>query len=233
MVSRPVLTIGFILLAGCERQAESDGPSVARDPQVAQALDDPLMTDPDLTQRNEGGSAIRIISDGSLPVLPATPEAISAAKAEAVTLAGGAERLVLLGDPVATGEALALDATPKQQVGLLSDDPSCSANLRSSAIWAARMPSAMPIYPRGATQSAAGTDAGGCAARTVTFTTPVSISEVMAFYAAMARRQGTQPRLVRAGEELQLSGRNDQLAYDVRACTQGDHTVVRLTTLIR
>ncbi|ANY21245.1 hypothetical protein A6F68_02755 [Tsuneonella dongtanensis] len=230
---RTVIALPFLaLLAAC---SPGPGPEEVppRDPQVAQALDDPLMTDPDLSARNERAAALTVESDGSLPLLPATPEAIAAARLEAAALVGGADKLVPLGDPQATGRELKRRAGPADQLAALVGGEACRDELQVSAIWAARLPVAMPMYPRGATQSAAGSNAKGCDVRVVSFTTPVPLAEVMAFYAVRARSLGTGPLFLRAGEDLQLRGSGDGLVYDVRARSEGDHTFVRLTTLAR
>ncbi len=220
----------LIALAGCG-EAEPQRPVPERDPQVAQALDDPLMTDPDLSSRNEAAAALTVESDASLPVLPATPEAVTAARAEAARIAGGAEKLVALGEPQGTGTPLSRDAGPREQLAALLGGRICAEQLPRSAIWAARMPAILPIYPRGATLAAAGSDEKGCKARLVTFSTPVSPADVLAFYADRGRVAGAPPQYLRSGEDLQLRGGNRSLAYDVRVREEGDRTIVRLATV--
>ena len=227
-----VLVPCLLALAGCDDAPPA--PQVApRDPQVAQALDDPLMTDPDLSSRNEAAAALTVESDASLPELPATPEAIAAARSDAARMVGGSDRLVPLGEPAAQGAPLATGADPADQLAALPGGRNCADALSRSAIWAARMPDAMPIYPRGATLEAAGSDAKGCTARVVTFSTPVPTAEVLAFYAARARGAGSQPRYLRSSDDLQLRGATSAILYDVRVRADGDKTIVRLATAER
>ncbi len=228
---RPLVPLIALLLAlaACDDPVPAP-PDAPRDPQVAQALDDPLMTDPDLSSRNEAAAALRVESDASLPVLPATPEAIAAARAEAAQVVGGADRLKPLGVPQATGKPLDRDARPQDQLAALLGDSECRDRLEVSAIWAARLPAAMPIYPRGATISAAGSNGAGCTVRVVTFTTPVPVAEVLAFYADRGRAAGAPPLYLRAGDDLELRGGDRSFSYDVRARLEGDQTFVRLTT---
>ncbi|MCT2559831.1 hypothetical protein N0B51_12675 [Tsuneonella sp. YG55] len=222
----------LVALAACgERETEPTPPP--RDPQVAQALDDPLMTDPDLSSRNEAASALTVESDASLPILPATAEAIAAARADAARIAGGADRLVAPGDPEANGVSLANDANPRDRLAVLGAGADCLRDLQASAIWAARMPAAMPVYPRGATLDAAGSDSKACKVRAITFSTPVPPADVLAFYAHRARAANIASRYLRAGQDLQLTGRDRSFAFDVRVRPEGDHTIVRLTTLVR
>ncbi len=218
--------------AGCG-ETQRQEPLPDRDPQVAQALDSPLMTDPDLSSLNEAAAALTVESDASLPVLPASPEAAAAARSEAALIVGGADKLVPIGEPEGTDPPLARDAKPEDQLAALMDDHGCTDEPSRSAIWAARMPAVMPIYPRGATVKAAGSDERGCRVRLVAFTTPVSAADILAFYANRGRAAGATPKYVRSGEDLQLRGDNRSISYDVRVRTEGDHTLVRLATVER
>lgn len=225
-----VLSLVFVLLAcGDARQPEPPSP---RDPQVAQALDDPLMTDPDLSTRNEGAAALTVEADGSLPVLRATSEDIAAARTEAARLVGGADRLVA--PPPPDGKALVLrDRSHGAHLSALPRGASCASGLKVSAIWAARLPAPLPVYPRGATMSAAGSDTAGCRARVVGFTTPVPRDEVLTFYWTSARAARLVVAHGLSGGEHVLSGGRENLAFDLRASEQGGLTIVRLATLER
>lgn len=229
----PLLSLA-LLLAGCDGNERAEPPP-ARDPQVARALNDPLMTDPDLSSRNEAAAALTVEVDSGLPVLPATPEEVVRAKAEAAQIAGGADKLVAPGEPVATGEPLARDAAPRERLAaLLGGSRACGNELAPSARWAARMPAALPIYPRAHTLDAAGSDAPKCRVRTVAFATPVPPGDVLAFYAARIRALGgAGPPLLQAGDDLRLRGAGGSLVYDIYARDERDRTLVRLTTLER
>lgn len=232
---RSTVTLALaVALAGCSSE-DAPEPAAPRDPQVAQALNDPLMTDPDLSARNEGAAALTVDSDFSLPVIPATPEEIARAKAEADAVAGGSSALIPPAEPETTGVPLAPDAGAADRLAaLLGGGTACREALASSAIWAARLPAAMPIYPRAHTIDAAGSNARDCRVRTVRFTTPVPRADVMAFYVARAKTiGGNGPPLMRAGEDWRLRGASGGLAYDVFARPAGDHTLVRLTVVER
>lgn len=229
MIRRAATFASVTLLAACGGNPAPDAPP-PRDPQVAQALDDPLMTDPDLASRNEAAAALTVESDGSLPILPPVPEAAAAARAEAAALVGGSGKLV--SPPAPAGAAVPLrDDSPEAHVAALPGSASCAKELARSAIWAARLPPALPVYPRGATMGAAGSDAGGCKARAVTFTTPVPLGEVLAFYWTRAARFAPAHRTSRS--EHVVTGEADGLAYDVRVSAGDGHTLVRLATIER
>ena len=228
---RFLLPVAILLVASC---ADEDAPPKQqyRDPQVAQALDDPLMTDPDLSSGNEAAAALTVSSDASLPILPATPEAIASARAEAAALVGGVERLAAPPRPDGKVVPLAGDSLASH-VAVLDGGRPCSDRLDHSAVWAARMPEAFPVYPRGATVDAAGSDAPGCWVRSVRFMTPVPADEVLAFYWARARQAGFRTVHMREGETHVLAGSGAALTFDVRVREQVDSTLIRVATMER
>jgi hypothetical protein len=79
-----------LTLAGCSDVKDGADAAAERDPAVSAVLGDPLLTDPDLTTLNNtgaltgGGPAI-----GDIPAEKPTPEALAAAREEALKLAGG------------------------------------------------------------------------------------------------------------------------------------------------
>jgi hypothetical protein len=97
--------------------------------------------------------------------------------------------------------------------------------------WAARLPGAFPVYPRGAVQEAAGTDAAGCSLRVVNFVTPVPLGEVMDFYYSRARTAGfTTQRELQSGDDV-LGGTKGSASYVVYARRlPSGHTEVDLVT---
>ena len=229
---RSVLPTILLTLAITACRADPPPPRDApRDPAVAQALDDPLMTDPDLSSRNEGAAAITIRTDGGLPVIPVSADEIAAARAEAARMIGDAARLPAV--PRATGylPPLAPRHGPADHLQVLADKTACRAALTDSTIWAARLPGALPVYPRGAVLAATGGEGKGCRVAAVTFTTPVPLEEVLAFYWQRATAAGLGPmhRAVRGGSALQ--GQGNGTAFDLRASRTGEQTTVELATV--
>jgi hypothetical protein len=95
--------------------------------------------------------------------------------------------------------------------------PQCVRQVQYTMIWAARMPIAFPVYPRGAVQEAAGTDAAGCSLRAINFVTAVPIGEVMDFYFTRARAAGySAERVLQDGEDV-LAGVKGAASYVVYA----------------
>jgi hypothetical protein len=228
---RPASLISLTLLAIAA--ACSDDPAPApreqRDPAIARALDDPLMTDPDLSSRNEGNAAITVRTDDGLPLIQPGEDDIAAARAEAAALTGG--KPIALPPAARKVEPLPPRHTPADHLAVLADKTACRARLVNSTIWAARLPQALPIYPRGATQGATGGEGSNCRIAAVVFTTPVPASEVLAFYWQRAKAAGLAPTHLTGGEWAVLQGGRDGEAFDVRAARAGDTTTVELATL--
>lgn len=203
-----------LLLASCAAE-EASAPPPERDPATEQALADPIMIDPDLASQNEGAAALTVPSDHSLPLPLATDEEIASARAEAGALVGGSEKLVPPPAPRALPAAGRDEfLTLEERVAALPGAARCAA-LARSAIWAARLPEAFPVYPRGATQAAAGADAANCKLRAVRFATAVSPEDVLAFYAARARQAGFAVDHAARGGEHGLSGRKGAAAFQL------------------
>jgi len=230
MVRAVPLALSLLVISSC--QDEPAPPTEKpRDPVVAQALGDPLMTDPDLSSRNEGAAAITIRMDGPLPVLPVRPEDLAAARAEAAKLVGGDESLTPVPQARGAVAPLAPGHQPSDHLALLADKTACRAELSESAIWAARLPTALPVYPRGATLAATGGEGSGCRVVAVAFTTPVPRDEVLRFYWARARTAGLAPVHLRARDAAVLQGQGKGTAFDLRVFAKGGVTTIELATV--
>jgi hypothetical protein len=194
------LLLTSALLAGCGGdEAVTTEPD--DDPALSGALNEPIMVDPDLVGQNRANSAASLPShDDSLPTIDANPEAVAAARAEALRLVGGPGRMKKapepreVSGPLPAGAALTIAARASTQ---------CAERVEHTAQWAARLPQPFPVYPRGAVQEAAGTDAAGCSLRVVSFVTPVPLGEVMDFYFTRARTAGfSAQRLLHGGDDV-------------------------------
>jgi hypothetical protein len=215
----------FVLLALCTLPvACRDKPAPAvpdSDPALAAALDAPLLTDPDLAALNRANSvAAKPPISGMLPTLDNGPDAVAAARAEALALVGGAERMRSApepreeGGPFPPGTALSAAARAAATPGA---DAACARRASYTLQWAARMPAAFPVYPRAATQEAAGSDEGRCRLRVVDFVTPVPLGDVMDFYFTRALAAGfSAERTLQDGDDV-LAGRKGAAAYAVYA----------------
>jgi hypothetical protein len=207
----PLLLAPILLLAGCDRD-ETVTTEPENDPALSGALAEPIMVDPDLVGQNRANSAASMPShDNSLPAVDATPEAVAAARAEALRLVGGPGRMRKAPD------AREADAALRAAIRAAAGNGACTERAQYTAQWAARLPRPFPVYPRGAVQEAAGTDAPGCALRVVNFVTPVPLGEVMDFYYTQARKAGYSAQRAQQDGDDVLAGVKGSASYIIYA----------------
>jgi len=229
-----VLIAPLLLLAACTSE---DEPTEAAegDPAMAGSLGEQIMLDPDLAGANRANNAAAVPSaDGSIPAEQMTAEALASARGQALKLVGGPgamkkapEARVANGTLPADSELTAAARAAAAPAG----EADCAAKARYTAEWAAKLPAAFPVYPRGAVQEAAGTDDGACALRVVNFTTPVPLSEVIDFYYTRASAAGFTAQHIVDGEDNVLGGTKGQASYVVYARRlKGGGTSVDLVT---
>lgn len=211
-----------LLLAGCGWFGdEAEEPAREADPATSGALGDPIMYDPDLAGQNRADSAAFIPSgDGSVPTIDHNAEAIAAARSEALRLVGGPGKMEKAPEPREVAGALPEDATltaAARAAAAPGGNGDCAARVKYTMQWAARLPAPFPVYPRGAVQEAAGSDAGGCSLRVVNFVTPVPLGEVMDFYYSRAHAAGfSAERVLQEGDDV-LSGVKESASYVIYA----------------
>ncbi len=187
-----MLLAPFLLLAACD--SGDQAPKSEGDPAMNAALQDRIMVDPDLVGQNRANAAAVLPDgDGSIPVEDSSAEATAAARADALKLVGGPGRMKKapaarqVSGSLPAGATLTAAARAAASPG---GSENCAEAATYSASWAAKMPAAFPVYPRGAVQEAAGTDTGKCRLRVVNFLTPVPLDEVIDFYFTRASNAG-------------------------------------------
>ena len=218
-----------MLLAACSGGEDAADPNAQRDPVAAAALDDPLMTDPDLTGQNRGNAALDGgLPDGAMSAFKRSPEEVAAARADAERLLG--KPIPAAPEPASSAKssrlagAVTLQAIAKA-TGLGGD---CAAKMEYTMVWAARLPGALPVYPRGHALTAGGSDQAGCNLRAVRFVTPVDPGQVIAFYLASASAAKLPAERTREGDDEVVSGKG----YVLFARKRGDGlTEVDLVTI--
>jgi hypothetical protein len=215
----PLLLSAVLLLAGCGEAKQRAAKPAEPDAAVIEALADPIMTDPDLTWQNQAHAAIAVAGPaaGALPPIDRGDAAIGAARDMAARLVGGdfGGEVPPAPDPVA-GDLVALrDAVTAAQMAVAAGvtRAECARDVGYSASWAARLPAPLQVYPRGAVQEAAGSDADGCGLRVVHFATPVAVADVVAFYHARLRAAGYPAAHLADHDDHALRGRKGDLAY--------------------
>lgn len=206
-----------LALAACGQRDAEQATSREDDPALTGALGDEIMVDPDLAGDSEANSALTAGQrGGGLPTEDLSPEAVAAARADAVRFLGGSSALKRAPQareiegglpPEATLSAAARAAASPGGSG------NCADKAEYTMVWADRLPAAFPVYPRGAVQEAAGTDDGPCALRVVTFQTGVPLDEVIDFYFSSARKAGYSAERVRDGGDDILGGTKGAASY--------------------
>lgn len=205
-----LLPILALVLAGCSGSApapqnEAEVPNVA-DPAITAALQQAIMVDPQLG-RQANGQAIRP------PAQPATggvPDDAVATNNGRVDSAG----LRHAPPPSAPGGGCPRCAAARRSVtlgGLAAKQPDprtrdCAAGLRYSADWAARLPADLPLYPRARVVEAAGSTAGGCRLRVVSFSAPEPLQTMLDWYYTRALAAGYDAEHQAEGGEHVLGG---------------------------
>lgn len=211
-----VAVLPLFALAACGDSAEN-GEGGASDPTSEQALNDQIMVDPDLANQNEGAAGLTAGADQTIPPENMTPEAIQAAQDAAFALVGGSDGFKDLPEPKQYGasipESSTLSAATKAAARLGSGN--CTENVEYSAAWAAKLPAIFPVYPRGTTKEAAGTDADNCALRVVNYLTPVALDEVLKFYYSRATTGGYNTEYAVAQNDNVVSGTKGNASFVV------------------
>jgi len=210
----------ILLLAACSGEGDENAPARLDDPAIDAALREQITVDPDLAGMNRANAVADVASvDGSVPTIDVTPEAISRARADAIALVGGAGQMRPAPAARPVEGALPAEATLSvaARAAHAPGTRNCADKVEYTAAWAAKLPKAFPVYPRGAVQEAAGTDAGGCSLRVINFVTPVPLKDVMDFYFTRAQAAGfSTQRVLQDGDDV-LGGVNGGASFTVYA----------------
>lgn len=221
-LARSAAIFPLMLLAACGSGGEEPGADGAMDPATQAALNDPIMVDPDLAGQNEANAALTATGNASLPAEMTTPAAIRGAMEEAMALVGGSVNLKPAPPAKLVSGAVPETATltAATRAAVRPNGTDCAAGVEYSAAWAARLPVIFPVYPRGSTQEAAGTDQGACSLRVVNFLTPVGLDDVLSFYHSRAINGGYTSEHLKVGDDNIISGTKGTASFVVYARAQ-------------
>jgi hypothetical protein len=218
-ISRIALFVLFpALLSACGGPDEELVDAADGDGLEASALGSQIMVDPDLAGQNLANSAISAeLGDGMLPPERSSPEAIAAARADALAQLGGPGSIRKA--PAASGSSNTGAAQALTAAGKAAASPGgkgdCAALASYTADWAAKLPASFPVYPLGAVQEAAGTDEGGCSLRVVTYLTAVPLGDVLDYYYTRASKAGFSADHAMDGEYHLLGGAKGKASFIV------------------
>lgn len=211
---------GLLALAACGSGTDNNLSALdnellgnGADPALTSALEDQILVDPNLVQQAQPNSARP--PEGPVQAQYPGPEAPAGGQLAA---SGGATR------PGGTRVQSATARTIGQEAG------GCGAALSYGPEWAGRLPAEFPAYPGGRITEAAGSTAGDCRLRVVTFTTGDPHNRVLEYYRSRATRAGFDAEVERRGEDLLLGGVNQRTdgAYVVIVTPRRNGTEVAL-----
>jgi len=189
MLFRVTAFSATLALAACAAGSEANDSLAANDadPALTAALEDQILTDPDLAQQS-GRHNVRP------PELPIRAEYPAAGGPPPVRLASADHPPAMPAGPAA------------RTCGAGGRGP--AANFRYGMEWADRLPAAFPPYPGGRVTEAAGQDSGECRVRVVTFRTADPYQRVIDWYQSRAVQAGYSAEHQARGREHVLGGVN-------------------------
>ncbi len=212
-----LLVLAVAGLSACDRGPEPIDPTEL-DPMVQRALNDPIMVDPDLVSQNMANAALAFEVGQPLPLDEAGQVAIIAAREDALMLVGGSSGLKPLPEGQPTDGLTAAEALNSiGRAQRLAPPTPCANAARFSAIWAARLPEPLSIYPRGSTKEALGADTAGCRLRSVIYITPVPLDDVITFHHTRAVGAGWATQFFVGEGWRVLSGNTGTLRFEIAA----------------
>lgn len=168
-------------------EAELAADGAAADPLLRAVVNDPIMTDPQLSARSNVDAIRPSPQPYSAPIPASDTLGTTATDAEALLKApepasGGCPECAIARDSL-TLAALAARQADRRIGG-------CAAALAYGAGWANRLPPAIPLHPAARVVEAAGIVRGGCALRAASFTVARPLAAMLDWYHTKAVRAG-------------------------------------------
>lgn len=200
------------MLSACsEESVEAPVDVLNQDPQLARALHDPLMVDPDLAWRTEANAIIALRDGHPLPPIEAREDAANRAREAArLELLENGQIPSLPGASGESGVSLASLVTAGEMVEAVGARTDCIERMDGALQWSAEMPPTSSIMPHGMVQQAAGVDAGTCVVRVVRYLTPVGIEDALEYHFTKVDRARFDIIRYEAPEAQLVAERRDQ-----------------------
>jgi hypothetical protein len=182
----------------------------AADPALASALQDQIMVDPQLG-RQANGDAVR---PPTQPYSGGVPDDGVAANGDKINMDG----LMKTPAPIQAGKDCKQCAAARESVtlgGLAARQndkrtSQCAGSLTYSAGWANRLPADLPLFPQARVTEAAGSEAGKCALRVVSFSAAQPMQAMLDWYYTRAVKSGYSAEHQVDGKEHILGGTRDR-----------------------
>lgn len=178
-----------VLLNSCTENDPQSHPITASDPITTSALNDPLMSDPDLVSQNLSDSAYSYSVGAPLPVFKEKQGSAIDAHQDALMQLGGLGKVITPPQPVGDltiSESEALDALGR--LTRLGVSESCLGSGLFSAQWMAKLRAGLALYPRAQIREAVGANGDGCNYLAGIYRTRAATDDILAFHYTMAVR---------------------------------------------
>lgn len=193
---RMLVPLMCLMAAACADPAAEvaqDTALIARDPVIARALHDPLMSDPDLASRNEANAAIGFVDSGALPVITASPEMASKAR-EALRLdlleRGSIPELPPPARGAASGQELGPLTSAAELLAAMGAPAVCENQLIEDFALAADLPRVAAIPPGAMVMQAGGAKSETCGLRIIRYHSVAPREDVLQYHYTEALRGG-------------------------------------------
>lgn len=197
---------------------------LAQDPILARALNDPLMTDPDLASRNQANAVIAFHDSHPLPSIGKNEEAASRAReaARLELLSGGQVESLPVAVESKSAASLSALSNAGDIIKAVGSRTDCIESMDASLLWSTQMPEPSAVMPHGMVQQAAGADTNRCVVRVVRYHTPVGVEDALEYHFTKASRAGFIVEHIKA-PEAQLRGewRDERLEVHGRKGPRG------------
>ncbi len=225
----PLLCLMMAACSGAKADHALDTTAITPDPVIARALNDPLMSDPDLATRNQANAVIGFVDSSALPVLPATSQQARAAReaARLELLEGGSIEALPRPSDAPRGKALDVMASAGDFIAALGAPASCAARLNDDFAYAANLPQVAAIMPRAMVVRAGGADSALCRIRIVRYHTAAASEDVLQYHYVRAVRAGLDAARHAVPEDIiAATGKNGEaLVVHVRPGIHGLNSV--------
>ena len=206
------LLLAPLLLAACQKAPQPATDLDTLDRELAQATGPGNTRDPALTQ-SSNEHAIRPAprpDSAPIPPGPAPGDPVDAASLRAAPTPGATCPDCKAHVGAFTAGALAGRQRDPRTSG-------CAAKVNYSAVWATRLPDALPLYPGARVAEAAGSDADGCSLRIVSFATGAPPAKAISFYYTRATAAGFSAEVQSHGGMRVVGGTRGEAAYVIYA----------------
>jgi len=189
--------------------ADGNAQGNVRDPALMSSLRDQIMVDPNLAGQSNRDAVRPARQPYSAPVPPDRPVRRTGGETATSELAKTAPAPAKACPACAAKrEAMTLAGLAERRGG-----GACARNVSYSARWATQLPPELPLYPDARVREAAGNSNGACRLRIVSFASAAGVQPVIDWYYTRATGAGYSADHQAEGDEHVLAGTKGEAAY--------------------